>query len=169
MWGLSTDLRLLVFEGLAAAVEAGRAASEVHARAEFERRRDRAKAATLDLIGFGLAAPLRPGDRKLLAARMLLEEGELECGREAGELYRVSDVLERTRNAMGKKRRSLVKGTLDPERCFYLMGMATTQRPTVSTLRGILHAAWRSDSIVQADVLAARWPLGVAGRDRRAG
>lgn len=164
MWGLSADLLALVEEGLAGAIRAGRAPSADVARASFEARQGRSKPYVLDLLGFGRARPFRPADAKLLAERMLLDPADLDPGDPVTPLglYEVSLLVERTRYAMGGRyRRALVKGMVDPQRCFALMGMATTLRPEEKSLRRILHSAWREDSAAHAAVLVARWPLAI--------
>lgn len=163
MWGLSTELLVAVEEGLAAAVVDGKAASAAHARAEFDRRQGRRKGATLNLLGFARAKPLRDADIVLLADRMLLAHAELTAGEGCWGLYRLACRLEETREAMGRTRRALMRGTVDPQRCYSVIGMAAVQRPTVRTLRSILHAAWRRDSVAVADGLAARWPAAIGG------
>jgi hypothetical protein len=163
VWGLSGELLALVEEGLACAIRSGRAVSPAHAKAEFERRQGRAKPAVLDLLGFAQARPLRAKDRALLADRLVLDEGELEVGGEPVALYELACRLEAARFGRGKFRRWLVAKTVDPQRCFALLGMASTKRPRPATLRGIVHSAWRDDAAVQARLLAARWPLAMMG------
>lgn len=167
MFGLATELRGLVVEGLRAAQEAGRIPLGVDPMVGFweELKRARHKdAETRFLFGFGAARPLGEADRVELGRRLHVEAGRLACRDEPGALYEVSGVLEAGRVAAGVTRTRLARGCEDPTRVLNVVGMVMVTRKRLVSLRQVLHAGWREDSVVEAGRLAARWPAAMTGR-----
>lgn len=167
VFGLSGELGRLVLSGLAAARRDGRLPAGVDPVLGFygELKRKRKDAAVRFLLGFGAAAPLGEADRVVLAERMHVSEGWLACDADPCSLYELSCRMSGVRDAMGEQRRVLARGLSDPARCLNVLGMVSTQRPVVASLKQVLHCAWRTESAA-ADVagLVERWPDAVAGR-----